>query len=808
MQRGALRTALRCAVVASATALAPRNPVALGLVKYAHNACVAVVDAESGALLFAGERERFSRVKNDGGCVGDVARRALETCGRTLDDVVSVVSNDHHRSVASTEAACARAARLGTSCLVDAEDAADPFNSYDQIETECSHHRAHALGAAATFGEAENGIVVVWDGMGDEARRFRGGAKARWRDDADDGVHYLGDARVLFQDIPDGARECETVYRETADGLSPLFKRWCVSPQSSADLFNYADWFDAPLDSLGAAYSFVSHVVFGDWNACGKVMGLAPWGSPEEHVDAGWGSKTHATWAPRARLAAAKVFADRDRPRLYSGSVWPNDDDESGLRVDRRAALKILEAAAAALERRDLAFANKDNWRAARDDDDARACCAVLAHAAQRDLEAVALPFAAKAASRKPERVVLCGGVALNSCLNGKVEAALTNVVVPPAPGDEGCALGCAVAALAALDTRVPEAGWGASLPFGGAAPSTDDVREAREAFADWIAFEDVDDEALIATCAEAVAEEEGLVFWYDGRSEFGPRALGHRSIIAPATKADVVDEINRVVKGREDFRPLAPAILEEEAAAFFEGGTWGYAPSPYMARVWRLTKEAANLAPACCHADRTARPQTVSKDETSISRYRRLVELVFQKTKCPCVLNTSFNTKPAEPIVESPTGACASFAEAASRGVDSSYRLLLVFPGVLGVPKDCPVNETTGDCDDASSLFPTRRHDEWTLSSSSTSDGASSLKLVLADLDEPDEDGSRTGRGVVSLTDDLEAAIYEACDGSASARDIAEALVAENSEDDPVSFRDVYLRMARLWRKTLVTLG
>ena len=444
------------------------------------------------------------------------------------------------------------------------------------------------------------------------------------------------------------------------------------------------------------------------------------------------------------------------------------------------------------------------------------------------------------------------------------------------------------------MDTRVPEAGWGASLPFGGAAPSTDDVREAREAFADWIAFEDVDDEALIATCAEAVAEEEGLVFWYappaslsrrrrrpsglmrapldggrrprsgrrrtegkrrryDGRSEFGPRALGHRSIIAPATKADVVDEINRVVKGREDFRPLAPArssgagisrrsasrredaiystpsvlsvkrthdpavpddaanpqaILEEEAAAFFEGGTWGYAPSPYMARVWRLTKEAANLAPACCHADRTARPQTVSKDETSISRYRRLVELVFQKTKCPCVLNTSFNTKPAEPIVESPTGACASFAEAASRGVDSSYRLLLVFPGVLGVPKDCPFNETTGDCDDASSLFPTRRHDEWTLSSSSTSDGASSLKLVLADLDEPDEDGSRTGRGVVPLTDDLEAAIYEACDGSASARDIAEALVAENSEDDPVSFRDVYLRMARLWRKTLVTLG
>ena len=653
-----------------------------------------------------------------------------------------------------------------------------------------------------------------------------------------------------------------------------------------------------------------------------SFAGLAPWGSPEEHVDAGWGSKTHATWAPRARLAAAKVFADRDRPRLYSGSVWPNDDDESGLRVDRRAALKILEAAAAALERRDLAFANKDNWRAARDDDDARACCAVLAHAAQRDLEAVALPFAAKAASRKPERVVLCGGVALNSCLNGKVEAALTNVVAPPPSGlllegtartrfggrsqtavspagparagrrglrsglrrrrargvghaRSGGRLGrlAAVRRRGAVDGRRTRGargvrrldrlrgrrrrgvnrdmrrggrgGRGAGLLVRAAGVSLS--AEATPVWADACAvgrraspsFRTAENRRQTTQVRRPVRVRTARAgppvhhrAGHESRRRRRDQPRRERPGRLPAARAgEILGRGNlssvRVPSRGRDYStpsvlsvkrthdPAVPddaanpqAILEEEAAAFFEGGTWGYAPSPYMARVWRLTKEAANLAPACCHADRTARPQTVSKDETSISRYRRLVELVFQKTKCPCVLNTSFNTKPAEPIVESPTGACASFAEAASRGVDSSYRLLLVFPGVLGVPKDCPVNETTGDCDDASSLFPTRRHDRWTLSSSSTSDGASSLKLVLADLDEPDEDGSRTGRGVVPLADDLEAAIYEACDGSASARDIAEALVAENSEDDPVSFRDVYLRMARLWRKTLVTLG
>ena len=95
-------------------ALAPR-PVALGLVKYAHNACCCVVDATTGRLLFAGEKERLTRVKNDGGCVGDLVRHALQACQRTPEDVVSVIANDHHRPVQETEAAAIRASGTSSS---------------------------------------------------------------------------------------------------------------------------------------------------------------------------------------------------------------------------------------------------------------------------------------------------------------------------------------------------------------------------------------------------------------------------------------------------------------------------------------------------------------------------------------------------------------------------------------------------------------------------------------------------------------------------------------------------------------------
>ena len=303
-----MRYPLLLCALSRALALAPRRPVALGLVKYAHNACCCVVDATNGELLFAGEKERLTRVKNDGGCVGDLVRHALQACQRTPEDVVSVIANDHHRAVQETEAAATRASRLGISSLIDPVDVLDPFNKWD-MQREMSHHRAHALGAVATFGPTERGLVVCMDGMGDRAKRFRGPDAAHIRDSLKECVHVLNSVPTEWKDVPDSARECETVYREDRGQLTPIFKRWCHT-QPENDLLNaYGDWFAAPLDSLGAGYSHVSHLVFGDWNACGKVMGLAPWGNAENHYDAGWGSATRTSWAALVAQRASNAPA-------------------------------------------------------------------------------------------------------------------------------------------------------------------------------------------------------------------------------------------------------------------------------------------------------------------------------------------------------------------------------------------------------------------------------------------------------------------------------------------------------------------
>ena len=331
-------------------ALAPR-PVALGLVKYAHNACCCVVDATTGRLLFAGEKERLTRVKNDGGCVGDLVRHALQACQRTPEDVVSVIANDHHRPVQETEAAAIRASRLGISSLMDPVDVRDPCNFWD-MQREMSHHRAHALGAVATFGTAECGLVLCMDGMGDRAKRFRGADAAHVRDSLKECVHVLNSVPIKWKDVPDSARECETVYREDHGSLTPIFKRWCHT-QPENDLLNaYGDWFASPLDSLGAGYSHASHLIFGDWNACGKVMGLAPWGAASSHYDAGWGS---ATRRPGRRASGGLV---EDRPRVYDGAVGIQVRRGQG----RREALVAILDASSKLDP-SIAFPVKNLWK-------------------------------------------------------------------------------------------------------------------------------------------------------------------------------------------------------------------------------------------------------------------------------------------------------------------------------------------------------------------------------------------------------------------------------------------------------------
>jgi carbamoyltransferase len=148
--------------------------------------------------------------------------------------------------------------------------------------------------------------------------------------------------------------------------------------------------------------------------------------------------------------------------------------------------------------------------------------------------------------------------------------------------------------------------------------------------------------------------ERQKVVGWFQGKSEFGPRALGQRSILFDPRVAGGRERLNRL-KRREPFRPFAPAILEERAGDWFvEGGA-----SPFMLQVWRFRRDKMSQVPAVLHADGTGRVQTVRR-----GRFRQLIEAFERRTGIPMLLNTSFNLQ-GEPIVETPEDAVRTFRAA-----------------------------------------------------------------------------------------------------------------------------------------------
>ncbi|MGW3071305.1 MULTISPECIES: carbamoyltransferase family protein [unclassified Kitasatospora] len=271
-----------------------------------------------------------------------------------------------------------------------------------------------------------------------------------------------------------------------------------------------------------------------------------------------------------------------------------------------------------------------------------------LACSAQRVLEDVLLDLARWLHGRTGDRLLtMAGGVALNCVANSRIaqEGPFDRVWVQPAAGDAGTALGAALY-LAAVHGDEPAPMPGADL--GRSWPDTE--LEA------WLNRARVPYERPASIAAEAarVLAENGIVAWYQGRSEFGPRALGHRSLLAHPGHAANLERLNDV-KGREQFRPVAPMVLADRAAKIFEGPL----PSPYMLFVHRVADEWRERIPAVVHVDGTARIQTVdADDDPSTARMLEEFELL---TGLPVVVNTSLNTA-GRPMVDSPRDALECF--------------------------------------------------------------------------------------------------------------------------------------------------
>lgn len=378
------------------------------------------------------------------------------------------------------------------------------------------------------------------------------------------------------------------------------------------------------LDSIGILYSLVTlHLGF-DFNSDEyKIMGLAPYGDPA-----------------------------RFRP-FFDGTVQ--------LRSDGSVAIPIL--------RLNRAREDRDTWRATRrylaqhliagrpPDSAITADHCDAAAALQECLDRAMLHIGGYWARETGlKRLALSGGVALNCTANGRLlrSGIFEDIYIQPAAGDDGSALGAALyragQAGGARNRRSP-------VPFFGPAPSRAEMESAMGEFAGMVERRDCG--TLEEAAAEAARWIAGgrVIAWYRGRMEFGPRALGNRSILADPGHPEMRDRINAMVKMREAFRPFAPAVSLEEAPRWFE-----MAPGeehPYMITTVDVRPEHRAALPAITHVNGSARVQTVSRDGNP--EFHTLLRAVGKTTGREMALNTSFNVK-GQPIVNTPREAICTF--------------------------------------------------------------------------------------------------------------------------------------------------
>jgi carbamoyltransferase len=275
-----------------------------------------------------------------------------------------------------------------------------------------------------------------------------------------------------------------------------------------------------------------------------------------------------------------------------------------------------------------------------------------LAASVQRRLQEVLLELAEDLHAETGEQALaLAGGVALNCVANTWLHesSSFTDVWVQPAAGDAGTALGAALEVAAELrdpPARMSTAALGRSWDDDEIRRALDDAR---------IAYEEPDDPPGLV--ADALARD-AVVAWFQGRSEFGPRALGHRSLLAHPGRKDNVRRLNDV-KGREQFRPVAPMVLADRAADIFEAGPL---PSPFMLFTHTVRDEWRARIPAVVHVDGSARAQTVDRESEPL--VAGLLERFEERTGLPLLVNTSLNTD-GRPMVDDPRDALECFGSA-----------------------------------------------------------------------------------------------------------------------------------------------
>jgi carbamoyltransferase len=558
--------------------MSKKHTYVLGLNVYDHDVSACLL--RDGEIAYAISKERITREKHATGFYQEVIDYCLDAEGIKLGDVALIVRNCYVLPVEDMEE------RLSYEDVPEFLDSAERgqaskstlFRAKSDKVVTVSHHLAHAYSAFAAS-PFEEGVVMIVDGVG----------------------NYAGDVREpgqMTEGVNPLARESESYYRFKGTELETLKKVWLEPTRGFlSDEFFF-------MGGLGALYSRVSSYILGDWNKCGEVMGLAPYGRPEGVP-------------PLLTIEGGELTVPEWNGRF--NQLWLPDIDQDWEKS-----------------------ANRKHWED-------------LAWRVQDDTERVLLERARwLRETTGAKNLCIAGGVGLNCVANGRIvrEAGFDNVWIQPAAGDDGIAIGCAYYGHLKLrgnarSSVITHANFGKVY-------TDKDVDDALGAGLARLETQSQKSDDIFADTARLLAD--GCVFgWFQGRSEFGPRALGNRSIIADPRTAEMKDILNKRVKHRQAFRPFAPIVIAERAAEIFEGEE----ESPFMLVAKLVKAEWRGRIPAIVHVDGTARVQTVRRE--SNERLYRLLEAFEAQTGVPVLLNTSFNVK-GEPIVETPRDAVACF--------------------------------------------------------------------------------------------------------------------------------------------------
>jgi len=275
----------------------------------------------------------------------------------------------------------------------------------------------------------------------------------------------------------------------------------------------------------------------------------------------------------------------------------------------------------------------------------------------QRTLETAVFHLVGAAHKRyKTDSLCLSGGVALNSVMNGKIltQTPFKRIYIPPDPGDGGGAMGAAMYAYVMQTKKSMKSGF---FPNVGPSYPREQIQNVLDGY--HLSYEYISSEEKFLDTVSDYLVDQKVIGWFQGRMEWGPRALGFRSILASAGDVKMRDIINAKIKHRELFRPFAPVILDTHVYEYFRADRKLSDSTKYMLMVYPFTEKGARRVPATVHVDNTGRLQVVDRQDNPL--YYDLIEAFRKKTGTPVILNTSFNVR-GEPIVCSPKDAVECF--------------------------------------------------------------------------------------------------------------------------------------------------